>query len=331
MRILIVDGSKQRRLELVETLGELVNVVIQGAVTDVTTALTAIVDSCPDVVVVGALLPDGHGQRLIERVRHLQRPPEVVVVTASDHERERYMAAGADYCVVGDGALATTLAMLARTSRAADAIPPVYTFELLGRLAAGVAHDLNNYLLVIVAELALLKRRSPAMFASSQIDAALEAMARIDHKLLDYARGAAPTRTAIDVGAVVRDALAITKALIPATVQVELELTGSVHQVAAIRSDLEQLVLNLVINACDAMSCGGTLTIAVRDVPCGVALEISDTGRGDAPQPPPKHLGAGLGLGIVAAVVDRHRGTVRVSTRPGGGTLVTVVLPSTRS
>jgi signal transduction histidine kinase len=218
--------------------------------------------------------------------------------------------------------------MLARTSRSSEAIPAVHTYELLGQMAAGVAHDINNYLGVIGAEVAMLKRRAPASFASSQLEAALDAMARITEKLLEYARGATPMRTDVDLSAVAREALAITKVLVPDNVRLELDLADEVRRVGAIRSDLEQLVLNLVINACAAMPAGGTLRIAVHDAPGGVALEVADTGRGDAPEPMPKHPGAGLGFGIIRAVVDRHRGAVRVSTRSGGGTLVTVVLPS---
>src|ERR1051325_4446214 len=92
MKVLIVDGSKQRRQELVETLGDLTNVTVQGAVADVRTALLAVADASPDVVVTGALLPQGDGTHLTENLRRLEQQRTTVVVAAvsSQEQRDRY-------------------------------------------------------------------------------------------------------------------------------------------------------------------------------------------------------------------------------------------------
>jgi signal transduction histidine kinase len=330
MKILIVDGSKQRRHDLVETLGDLTNVVVQGAVGDVRTALRAIVDASPDVVITGALLPDGDGTHIIERIRRMQRAPQVVVVTVSDDQRDRYLAAGADHCVDSQDELRMTVAVLARTRRANGSIPPLHTLELLGRMTAGVVHDLNNYIGVLGVMMSLIKQRPHEPDLWFQAEAAIDAMERLNSTLLVYARGGAPPRADVDLSAVVRDTLGIVRKMMPTNIQIKLELED-VRPVHAVKTDLEQLVLNLVINACDAMPAGGELKITVRTVPYGVMLEVADTGWGEAPAPKPKHNGAGLGLGIVHSVVDRHRGAIRIVARPEGGTLAAVMLPRAQS
>jgi signal transduction histidine kinase len=326
MKILIVDGSKRRRLDLVSVLGELTNIVVQGAVGDVRTAMRAVADSNPDVVVTGTLLPDGDGTHLIERIRRLERGPSVVVALDSNTQRDRYLAAGADHCVEGEDELKLTVAVLARTRRPAGSIPPLHTLELLGRMTSAVVHDFNNYIGVLQVMLALLRRRPDDADLWAQADAAVDAIRRLDETLLEYARGGAPERTPVDLAAVVRDTLLVAGRLVPSNVSLAFELASDMRSVLAVRTDLEQLVLNLVINACDAMPGGGELRIAVKPVPYGALLEVSDSGRGDVPLPA-KRGSTGLGLGIVHAVVERHRGAIRFVPRPEGGTLVAVMLP----
>src|SRR6476469_1315153 len=103
MKVLIVDGSRETRHGLVSALGEITNVVIQGAVSHVRSALRAIADASPDVVVTGTTLTDGDGTHLIESMRKLTTTPSIVVVSATTcgDERKRYLAAGADRFVDG--------------------------------------------------------------------------------------------------------------------------------------------------------------------------------------------------------------------------------------
>jgi signal transduction histidine kinase len=85
-------------------------------------------------------------------------------------------------------------------------------------------------------------------------------------------------------------------------------------------------VLNLLVNAIDAMPSGGTITVTVKTAtqPRAIVLRVADAGAGI----PAQTSGGGLGLGIVHSVVERHRGTVRFATQDLGGTVVTVVLPA---
>ena len=100
MRILIVDGSREQRQHLVHVLGAVTNVVIQGAVADMRSALSAVAEAQPDVIVTGSALPDGDGAQLIEHVRRLAQTPSFVVVAGAENdnevERERYLAVGVD-------------------------------------------------------------------------------------------------------------------------------------------------------------------------------------------------------------------------------------------
>lgn len=337
MKVLIVDGSKQQRLDLVEALGELTNVVIQGAVADVRSALQAVADARPDVVVTGVVLRDGEGTQLVERVRELAVVPSIVVVAGSEEQRARYLAAGADRYVVDASdhdelkAAVATLRMRPRGS-----VPPADSYRLLGRMTAGVVHDFNNYLAVLDSSLELMLRRpddAPELWP--HVRAVMDAMSRLNASLLSYARGGAPMPERLDLATVVSEAMTIVRRMIPIDVHLTLELADGLRPIMGVRSQLEQLVLNLVINACDAMRGGGELHVAVRGAtPATVLFEVSDSGIGGlslplAGAPSTSARGAGLGLAIVQQVVDHHRGALRVTPRATGGTLVAVMLPAT--
>lgn len=335
MRVLIVDGSKQKRRDLVEMLGDVANVVIQGAVPDLRSALSALVEVSPDVIVTGSWLPDGDGIHLIHRVRRCARLPAIVVVSDAtcDEQRERYLSAGADH-YVSDDQLAQALTSL--TPRfAVGTIAPEESQRLLGRMTAGVVHDLNNYLNVIEVTVRLLRRPSDdSEQLWRQMRSALDAIARLTANLMTYARGAAVEPQKIELGPMVQDVLALIGRIVPPTVEVTVDIEKRKRVVHGVRPELEQLLLNLLINACDAMPDGGELHVGVRYRSATAVLTVADTGRGMlAPKvndfvPSTKRPGNGLGLGIVRTVVERHRGALRIQPRETGGTVITVLLPT---
>lgn len=213
------------------------------------------------------------------------------------------------------------------------------TFRLLGRMTAGVAHDLNNYLTALQVSLDLLEQRGADPLHWRWAQEAMESAIHLSRNLLEYARGAAPEPQPIELGALVRRMLDLVGRLIAPEVLVVLdeespETMPAVHGVAP---ELEQLVLNLVLNACDAMPGGGELRIRLRpDGATAVALDVLDTGAGlrheltrgaVTPSSKPGRHGRGLGLGIVRAVVERHGATLTITARDGGGTAVTVAFP----
>ena len=340
MKILIVDGSKEQRSHLVQVLGAVTNVIIQGAVADMRSALYAVVEAVPDVIVTGVNLLDGEGSQLIERVRRLARQPSFVVIGAqSEVDRERYLAAGADRYVENprdSRELQAAIATLRR--RPHGSVPPAETLRLLGRITSGVVHDLNNYLHVMEVTQLLLRKHPNDPTLWEQFASALGAMTRLNAMLLGYARGAAVEPALVDVGEVARDMLSVLGRVVPMNVDVKLEIAEPLRPIRGVRPELEQMLLNLIINACDAMTPnGGELLIAVRRSVGGViVLEVNDTGVGMPRQSladgvSTKRAGAGLGLSIVHAVVERHAAALRIAPRDGGGTQVVIMFPTAGS
>lgn len=339
MKVLIVDGSKQKRHDLVAALGELTNVVIQGAVSHVRSAIHAVADAQPDVIVTGVVLPDGDGTHLIERVRRMTAAPSIVVVApqGSEEQRARYIAAGADRYVEDDKNY-TELQAAISGLRICDAIAPHETLRLLGRMTAGIVHDLNNYFGVLDGSLELMNRHPGDRGELwPPVRTTLDSIHTLLRSLLAYARGGVPPMEPLDLATVVRHALVVGKRIIPTNVSLSVEIAGGLRPVTAVQSEIEQLLLNLVINACDAMPLGGELHVAVKPATQNaVLIEVSDTGSGNLMAPaagratskkPGRH-GTGLGLGIVHSVITRHKGALRIVDRSGGGTLVAAMFPT---
>lgn len=333
MRVLVVEASQQDRRAIVDALMHIGEIAVQGAVADLQSAVRAIVEESPDVVVTGVELADGSGLELIERARRAPRPPKIVVVGAAPtrDDWQRHLAAGADRFVERDGELDELRAVVA--SLAVPPPPAEDDLRLLGRIAAGVVHDLNNYLGALGVTLALLEREREASDLVGQARDCADRMTRLTDALLRYVRGEAPAMAPVELGAIVRGALRVLGRLIRGNVTVELDLSDEARPVRGATAELEQVVLNLVINALDAMPAGGTLRVRVQ--PTGAAmtvLEVADDGPGVhvpalATTTKPGRR-AGLGLGIVRRVVARHQGAVELVPGSGGGTLARVFLPA---
>lgn len=219
------------------------------------------------------------------------------------------------------------------------------SFLIIGRIAAGVAHDLNNYLAVVGLSLAYVDRRAGDADVRNEVEQARQATERamrLTRCLLEYARGGTPARTAVDVIVTVRRLLDVFRKLIPNGVKVIVEADPDAPEVVGVASELEQLVLNLILNACDAMPAGGELRLTVRATGAGgLTLEVADSGAGVPdflasadgtlfPSTKAGRTGSGLGLGIVRGVADHHRATIDVGARPGGGTTIRVSFPPPR-
>ena len=214
----------------------------------------------------------------------------------------------------------------------------------VGQLAAGVAHEIRNPL---TAALLLLEtaRKDPVVGGLTDEDLTLieQELLRIERSLqtfLNYARPPKLERAACDPAAVVRDALALVRGR---TDQQRVAVTATGPDVPSVltadREQLRQVVLNLVLNALDAMPHGGTLAVAVTPDEAGgvVELTVADTGPGIPAHIRPrlfepfvtgKETGLGLGLVVSKRIVEEHGGTIRGENRPGGGACFTVRLPT---
>jgi two-component system, cell cycle sensor histidine kinase and response regulator CckA len=216
--------------------------------------------------------------------------------------------------------------------------------EAVGRLAGGVAHDFNNLLTVIGSnaemgeELAREGQATPDEFA--EIRAAVERAASLTRQLLAFSRRQVLAPVALSLNEVVSDAERMLRRVIGEDVVLETRLEDGVGEVVADRGQLEQVLMNLVVNARDAMPDGGRVVIATRRTADGeVAMSVVDTGTGmDAdtqahafePFFTTKELGKGTGLGLstVYGIAQQSGGHVSIRSMAGEGTTVTLTLPS---
>src|SRR5215510_9848566 len=218
--------------------------------------------------------------------------------------------------------------------------------EAIGQLAGGIAHDFNNVLTAILGNCQSLRGElpvdQPPQRQLAQIESAAERAAHLTRQLLAFGRDDAHDQpVALDLGAHVRRTTAMLAHLIGDRIAVELAIDSDLRAVIGRSSELEQVIMNLVINARDAMPDGGTVTIAARNVPGAgeVQLIVADTGTGMdeatrarifEPFFTTKDVGAGTGLGLatVYAVVARSHGRIDVASEPGKGTAFTIWLPA---
>jgi signal transduction histidine kinase/CheY-like chemotaxis protein len=230
--------------------------------------------------------------------------------------------------------------------------------ETIGRLAAGVAHDFNNNLTAIIGAADLLAlelpRDHPGREMTDSIMQASQRSAELTRQLLAYSRRAQMLQTPVDLHRVISDAVSLVRRSIDPKIEVVTELAAARPTVQADPSLLQNAILNLLVNACDAMPNGGTLTVSTTSVdldasagderPTGpaVLLEVLDTGNGIAKEILPeifnpfvttKPLGKGTGLGLaaVAGTVKAHGGSIEVESDVGVGTAFRVYLPCTGS
>lgn len=329
MKVLVVERSHDDRRAIVDALVPMSEIAVQGAVADLQSAIKAIIDEAPDIVVTGIELPDGSGLDLIESARQAPKPPKLVVVadTPTRDEWCRHLAAGADRFVALDtefSELREVITGLARTAPQSND-----ELALIGRLSAGVSHDLNNYLGALALDLAMLQRNPHETDLVSHAIESTDTMMRLAQALLQYVRGEQPPMQLVDLGTVVRSVVRLIQRSIPNSVKLELDLSDKVKRIHGASAELEQLVANLVLNSIDAMPEGGTLRIRVQATGSdAVFIEVADEGSGAPGVTTKPGRKMGLGLSIVRRVVERHSGTLRISPRHPRGTIVTVFLPT---
>ncbi len=216
--------------------------------------------------------------------------------------------------------------------------------EAVGQLAGGVAHDFNNLLAAISNAVQLALYDLPGTHdARADLENALQTAERaagLTRQLLAFSRRQTRATECIDLAALVLETLPLLRTSMPPTVDVHIDADGRDALVIADRSQLEQVILNLVLNARDAMPDGGRLDIAVRvDAARSTSvLTVTDNGIGMTeatrlrifePFFTTKATGSGTGLGlaVVYGVVTQAGGTVQVTSVPGQGTSIRIALP----
>ena len=217
----------------------------------------------------------------------------------------------------------------------------------VGALASSVAHEFNNILTAIInyAKLSLRpqSKDTDRVQALEKILKSGHRAAQIIKSMLGYARNT-PQRQDTDLVALIEDVLLLAeKDLLKHNIQVEKRYQGRPHA-PVVPAQIEQVLLNLILNARQAMPRGGTLRLDVRDNPRThmAELRVSDTGVGIPPErlrlifepfyttkEPDEHGhgGTGLGLSVCRQIIEQHRGRIRVESVVGKGSTFTVKLP----
>ena len=228
--------------------------------------------------------------------------------------------------------------------------------EAVGRLAGGIAHDFNNTLTVISACTSLLEERGDADVRryACNINKAVERSAGMTRHLLAFSRKQVLQARTVDLNQQLKDLTSMLRCVISEDIELEMDLAEGLWSIKGDPSQIEQVVMNLLVNARDAMPQGGTIrlqtsnaTINTGDEVPGapaalvgdyVILMVSDTGHGIDPAILPQIFdpffttkgvgkGTGLGLATVYGIVTQSGGFISVESNPGSGTSFRILLP----
>lgn len=237
--------------------------------------------------------------------------------------------------------LASITASLLERERMLERAERAQKMEVVGRLAGGVAHDFNNLLTVMsgVSEL-LAESVAPGSDDATllaDLDDAITRATLLGRQLLAVSRRQVVAPTPLDLCLLVREFLPMAKRLIGDDVTLIERLPARAAFAVVDQSSIEQILLNLIVNARDAMPEGGTVNVSIEDASEGsIDLTVSDTGMGIAEsarqrlfQPffTTKEQGTGLGLATVADIIARIGGSIHVSSKPGAGATFRVSFP----
>ena len=230
--------------------------------------------------------------------------------------------------------------------------------EAVGQLAGGLAHDFNNVLTIVIgyAQLLLDGGTMPpdAIGPLTQIYTAGNRAANLTRQLMVFSRKQAISRRAVDLNQIVGDICDMLRRMIGEQIKLELALSPALCTAEADAGMIEQVLMNLAVNARDAMPGGGTLGIATEHVTIDnaaarhnpearpgefVCLSVRDTGCGIPPENLPRIFepffttkeaghGTGLGLAMVFGIVQQHKGWIELESTAGTGTCFRILLPA---
>ncbi|WP_181233090.1 response regulator [Enhygromyxa salina] len=315
-----------------------------------------------DVVLTDLGLPDSRGLATYRRIQAAARGVPVIVLTSSDDEAMGLAALreGAhDYLLKSEHtgrALERAVRYAIDRKAIQNQLLQSQRFEAIGQLAGGVAHDFNNLLTIVQANASLIEvcdDLDDAVACAREICGAAERGALLTRQLLAFSRTQALEAHPIDLNDVVVSTSQMLRRIIGA-VKVELRLGSELPPILGDAGMIEQVLVNLAVNARDAMPGGGKLTLATRyerltpaaaqrldaEAYAGefLVLEVQDTGEGIDPgvldriwdpffTTKDTGVGTGIGLTTVYGIVQQHRGWIRVQSKVEVGTSFEVYVP----
>jgi two-component system, cell cycle sensor histidine kinase and response regulator CckA len=336
-------------------------------------AMKAALDRAPwDVIVSDYSLPAFSGPAALQVMQSAGQDAPFIIVSGTIGEETAVSALRAGACdFLTKGHLARLLPTVERELRDGDLrrerartqaaleeqLRQAQKMEAIGQLAGGIAHDFNNLLTAILGYSELLTDQigpdKPLGRDLREIMTAAQRAAALTRQLLAFSRKQVLTVTALDLNQVVRDIEAMLRRLIGEHITITTELAADLHAVMADATQLEQVLMNLAVNARDAMPHGGALTIrtwnaiaeagdAVRGAGLRVSLSVTDAGTGMAPEIQARIFepffttkerghGTGLGLAAVHGIVTQLGGSIAVESVVGHGTTFRIDLPATRA
>lgn len=236
--------------------------------------------------------------------------------------------------------------MIRRLREAREQLVHAERLASLGQLSASIAHEINNPLAGVLTYTKLLARKisgdslekGAALDYLSKMESEVGRCSRIIRNLLDFSRQTEPTLKLVDVNQVIEQVLAMVgnQAQLQ-NVDVVRELSPSLPKVMADFDKLQQVFTNLTLNAIQAMSGGGRLTLRTSAANGQVRIDVQDTGCGISKEnlsklftpfftTKEKGSGVGLGLAVVRGIIERHKGEIRVQSEVGKGTTFSVYL-----
>ncbi|MEO1129780.1 MAG: ATP-binding protein [Planctomycetota bacterium] len=218
--------------------------------------------------------------------------------------------------------------------------------EAIGRLAGGIAHDFNNLLTAMFGYAEVIAARLPREHEVAptveSLQQCIEDAGALTRALMQYARRGTPPSQHVDLRMLVREVGALLEHTVPPRVQIILEIPDEDVVVSGDPTQLKQVVMNLAMNARDAMPDGGSLHLVVAstsDAPTRARMTVRDSGVGMSDEvlrrafepfftTRVREYGTGLGLAIVDGIVRDHGGEITLRSEPGRGTTAEVLLPS---
>lgn len=369
--ILIVDSGStftQAVRPALQAAGYIVRRVAAGE-----EALSAIRSQPPDLILLAASLPDVDGYEVTRQIKADEGLPFLPVILMAEGEEGEGAAAldaGADEVIVrpvDNGPLLTRVRAMLRLKEITDQLAELTeTLEqrveertqdlleaqerlrhaekltALGRMSASIAHEINNPLTAILGHLYLAKRGlaegSPVREDLAIVEREVNTISKLVQQLRDFSKPPVQDREVISLNDVVEEVLALVgKELRRHQIDVETELDPALPPVTASPGQMREVLLNLVLNAQDAMDGGGALAIRTAVDREWVTVEVADTGSG-IPDDIIDYIfepffttkgenGTGLGLAICHSIAHDHDGEITVETEVGQGSAFTLQLP----